>query len=247
MRKLKIKLIISNVLLLVAIMLLVGATIAYFTDSKKISSTLTSGNVKIMLSEAAVKQDTAGNLVEDNNATRVFGGQDFSIHDYGKIYPGQTIYKDPTIQNTGDNDAWIAAKVTLKDGEGELHKIIGYDNYEGIDIEMLLIGGLLDERVHVGTWNGIENVCYNERYAMVQVPSAAEGEFEFYFFFLETFEQGHSEVLFDTLSIPAYWNNQEMKELVNLEIQIQAFGAQTSGFETCYDAMTNAFPTYFDF
>lgn len=247
MKSIKAKLIVSNVLLGVLTLLLIGVTIAYFTDTKQISNTLTSGNVRIMLSEAAVKSDGAGNLVEDNTKTRIFGKNDATIHDYGTIYPGQTIYKDPTIQNTGTNDAWIAAKVTITDGQGDLHKIIGYEGYQEIDIETLLGGRLLAEKVHVGTWNGIENVCYNERYAMVQVADVAEGEFSFYFFFLSTFKQGDSEVLFDTLSIPAEWNNAEMQELIDLDIKIQAFASQTQEMESCFDAMKTAFPDYFKF
>ena len=63
---LKLKLIISNVLLAVITLLLVGVTIAYFSDTAQISNTLTSGSVKIMLSESAVKKDKFGNLVADN-------------------------------------------------------------------------------------------------------------------------------------------------------------------------------------
>ena len=247
MKNLKTKLIISNVLLLVLILLMVGVTVAYFTDTKKATSTITSGNVKIMLSEAAIKQDAEGNLVADHSTARIFGGQDVTINDYGKIYPGQTIYKDPTIENTGTNEAWIAAKITLTDGAGELHKVMGYGGYEGVDIELLLGGGVFDEKVHFGTWNGIDNVCYNDHYAMVQVPNATEGKFEFYFFFQEAFLQRDSVMLFDTLRVPDYWNNKEMKELVELHIDVQAFGSQKFGFESCYEAMVAAFPDYFSF
>ena len=185
--------------------------------------------------------------MEDNNATRIFGGKDATIHDYGKVYPGQTIHKDPTIQNVGTNDAWIAAKVTITDGAGEIHKVVGYADYEGIDIELLLSGGLLDEKVHVGTWNGIQNVCFNERYAMVQVPNASEGRFEFYFFFLDKFEQTKEEVLFDALNIPIEWNNEEMQEFADFNIKIQAFASQTEGMGSCFEAMQKAFPDYFQF
>lgn len=247
MKSIKAKLIVSNVLLGVLTILLVGVTIAYFTDSRQISNTLTSGNVKIMLSEAAVKPDGAGNLIEDANAPRYFGGIDETSHDYGVIYPGQTIFKDPTIQNTGSNEAWIAAKVTLTDGAGDIHKLMGYEGYHEIDIEMLLSGGLLDESVHVGTWNGIEDVCYNDRYAMVQVSDVAEGKYEFYFFFLSTYEQGQSEMLFNHVNISDEWNNEAMQELRELKIDIRAFASQTQSMESCFDAMTKAFPEYFIF
>ena len=182
----RIKLIVSNVLLAVTMLLLVGVTIAYFSDTAQISNTLTSGTVKIMLSESAVKKDDIGNLVEDTSATRIFGGQDATFHDYGKIHPGQKIHKDPTIQNTGTNNAWIAVKITFTDGDGDLQKVMKLGNKDGIDIKMLLAGGVLSEQAEVGTWNGLENVLYNDHFAMVQIPNVAEGEYSFYVFYQET-------------------------------------------------------------
>jgi len=75
MRSVKAKLIVSNTLLIVAVLLLVGTTIAYFSEQKSITNTMTSGNVSIKLSEAQVKPDEFGNLVLDNDKPRVFGGR----------------------------------------------------------------------------------------------------------------------------------------------------------------------------
>lgn len=244
---LKSKLIISNVLLAVITLLLVGVTIAYFSDTAQISNTLTSGSVKIMLYESAVKKDEFGNLVADNEATKIFGGQDATIHDYGRIHPGQTIYKDPTIQNTGTNNAWIAGKITFTDGDGDLQKVIKLNDGNGIDIRMVLDGGVLAETAQVGIWNGLENVLYNDHFAMVHIPNATEGEYVFYIFYHETFAQGDTAKLFDTLKIPSEWNNKEMQELENLNIKIQAFATQTEGMENCLHAMRTAFPDYFNF
>lgn len=227
---------------------LTGDTLAYFTDSKESTNVFTAGNVYITLTEAEVKADAAGNLIEDTEKDRVSGaalGEANVVKDYGKIYPGQTIHKDPTITNTGDDGAWIAAKIIISDGHGDIHKIMGYDGVDAVDIEMLLKGGLLDEGVRMGTWNGISNVCYNENYAMVQVANRAEGVYEFFFFMLAATEKGDEVVLFDTMEIDPIWDNAEMKELVELEIKIQAFAVQTFGFTSCFDAMKGAFSSHF--
>lgn len=238
---------VTSITLALTIVLLVGTTIAYFFDTKESSATFTSGNVKITLSEAAVKRE-GDNLVPDPDKPRIFGGEgEITINDYGKIYPGQSIYKDPTITNTGDSDEWIAVKVTLTDGAGDITKIMGYEGYEDIDIEFLLSGGLLDETVRFGSWNGFSNVCYNDRYAMIQVPDAAAGVYEFYFLMLKPVDVGESFVVFDHIEFPAEWNNVEMQELASLKIQIQAFGVQTTALDSCLTAMTEAFPTHFDF
>ena len=64
-------LILSNLMLLVLILLLFETTLAYFSHRTEITHTLTAGNVAIKLSEAAVKPDDVGNLVEDTEADRI--------------------------------------------------------------------------------------------------------------------------------------------------------------------------------
>ncbi len=241
----KIKVISSVLILCVAIAAFTGVTFAYFSDIKQTTNTYTAGNVYIELSEAAVKSDAVGNLVEDTTLPRILATEMGSVRDYGRIYPGQTLHKDPTVKNVGTENAWIAAKIIISDGEGDIRNVMGYPGMNAIDIEILLGGGLLDETVHVGTWNGFDNVCHNDRYAMVQIPNPTDGKYEFYFFMLEKFATGDSVELFDTLSIPDEWNNGEIKELVELEIKIQACAVQDFGFETCYDAMLGAFASQF--
>ena len=239
--------IMSGVLLTIIVLIFLGVTLAYFSDTKQTTSTYTAGNVKLTLSEAAVKNDGGGNLIEDTSKPRIFGTtEELVVHNYGHIYPGQTIYKDPTITNTGNTDEWIAAKVTLTDGDGDLTKVMGYDGYDSIDIEVLLTGGLLDEKVRFGTWNGIPNVCYNDHYAMIQIPNATKGEFSFYFLILEPVDVGDSVLVFEGVNFPDEWNNSEIMELRDLKINVQAFGVQTHKLESCLEAMTAAFPDQFD-
>ena len=237
----------SCVLLVAFVLMLIGVTIAYFTDTKKMSNTFTAGNVKLALSEAAVKPDSSGNLVEDTSADRIYGGTEKVVNNYGKVYPKQSIFKDPTIANIGDTPEWAAVKVTFRDGVGDLTKIMGYEGYEDIDIEVLLSGGLLDEDVHVGTWNGFDYVCYNENYAMVQVPNPSESEFVFYFFMLKPLEVEETVQIFNKLHFPVEWQEEEMNNLGNLKIKVQAFGAQTYELQSCFEAMTKAFPDHFNF
>ena len=127
MKPLKKQLIASGILLCFSMLLFLGTTIAYFTSSKEVSNTLTAGNVYVELTEAAVKADKEGHLVEDKTKSRIIGTETETIHDYGKVFPGQMIHKDPTIKNTGNQNAWIAAKVTITDGTGDVHKIMGYE------------------------------------------------------------------------------------------------------------------------
>ncbi|MBE6943107.1 MAG: hypothetical protein E7453_02440 [Ruminococcaceae bacterium] len=246
MNKAKMQVISAGVFFALSLLMLLGTTFAYFSDTKQVTNTITVGNVAIELTEAAVKNDGTGNLIEDTSAPRIKGGSDTTIRDYGVIYPGISIFKDPTIKNVGSSEAWIAAKITFTDGAGSIDRVIGYEGAAGIDMRMLLGGALLDESSHFGTWNGIPNVRYNDKYAIVQSADALSGEYNFYIFFHNTFAPGEEAVLFDHFSIPDDWTSQMMQEFRELTIHIQAFGVQVFDLDSCYEAMTKAFATHFN-
>ena len=244
MKSVKAKLIISNTLLIVVVLLLVGTTIAYFSDHAAITNTMTSGNVSIKLSEAQVKADGSGNLVIDSDKPRFFSSKDTAIRDYGTIFPGQTVYKDPTVHCTGTEASWMAAKITLFDGNCDIKKVIGSSSDDGIELSKILSGALFDERVTVGEWNGYQNVSYNDRFAMVQLPATVNDEYSFVIFFADVFKEGDSATLFDTLYIPAEWGNEQLSEFAEFELTVTAFGVQASGIADCVTAMISAFPEH---
>ena len=229
----------------------IGTTIALFTDTRSSTGTFTLGNVYIDMTEAAVISDSFGNLIENPDRPRVQAADTTegglpNIHDYGVVFPGQSIHKDPTVTNVGDVNAWIAVKVIIEDGVGDIHRLYRYsEEYDDIDIEGLLQGGLLDQTVHVDDWMGNEFVCYNEYYAMVQVSNHSTGRYEFYFIMLNQFAPGESVEIFDTLYINKFFGNNEMLEFKEFKITVEAYATQTNGFGSCYEAMTTAFPTRF--
>lgn len=245
MKNTKIRLLAELLILLVSILMFAQATYAYFSSQSKASATITAGNVEILLSESAVKHDDLGNLVRDTESPKIFGSASGTVHDYGIVFPGQHIFKDPTIQNIGTNDAYIAAKMSITDGDGDIHRLIGYDNYDEIDLTTLFGGGFFDEPAHFGEWNGIENVTHNDSFAMVQVPHRSQGRYDVYFFLLSPTKRGDSVTLFDSMYFYEGLSNEEMREFEDLRIDIYAFGVQTSGFGSCYDAMLGALPEHF--
>ena len=89
----------------VAAIMITGSTMAYFTDTKEATNTFTMGNVSIKLDEIDITSDT-GERTEEGN-------------DYSNLVPGQTVAKDPVIYNTGINEAYIRALVTVKDWKAE--------------------------------------------------------------------------------------------------------------------------------
>ena len=86
--------------MLVAV-LVVGGTLAYFTDTKSATNTFTVGDVKIKLDESNVN---------DPNGDRV------TSNEYTDVFPGIQYKKDPVVTNTGKNDAYVRAVVTIENG-----------------------------------------------------------------------------------------------------------------------------------
>ncbi|MBR2615137.1 MAG: SipW-dependent-type signal peptide-containing protein [Clostridia bacterium] len=246
MTKTKHRLIMELLLLVVALILFVQTSFAYFTSKKETGATITSGTVSIMLSEAAVTRDGNGNLVEDTDSARIFGTSDGAVHDYGVVFPGQGIFKDPTISNTGDGPAWIAAKVTITDGSKDVHRVLGFENYDDLDLAGFMTGGLMDEGEHFGTWNGLENVTYSDNFAMLQVPHRAEGRYDVYFFVLAPLARAESVVLFENLYFSGDYDNIQIQEFAELKIDVVAYGVQNQGFASCYEAMLTALPEHFE-
>lgn len=93
--KKKITLVVTCIVLVAA--MVIGGTLAYFTDTKTANNTFTMGNVKIALDETNVK-DPEGDRVTSNEYD---------------VYPGQTVTKDPIVHNTGKNGAYIRATVNV--------------------------------------------------------------------------------------------------------------------------------------
>lgn len=80
-------------------MIVIGGTLAWFTDKGEATNVVTFGNVDIKLEET--QKD--GNLSE--------AGLEFN-----NIVPGDKFTKDPTITNIGKNDCYIRAKINFTEG-----------------------------------------------------------------------------------------------------------------------------------
>ena len=119
---------------------IVGASLAYFTDTKSATNTFTVGNVKIELLESSLHRENAGvangatsdsELWSDvakegtGNTSKYKAGDTFytdaqieanaaqySCEDI-KLNPGQSYHKMPYVKNIGANDAYIRIRVMI--------------------------------------------------------------------------------------------------------------------------------------
>lgn len=80
------------------VMAVAGATVAYFTDTDSKDNTFTVGNVDITLTEPS--WNTNGQESDD-------------------VYPGEPLYKDPTVTNDGANPCFVRIKVENLDQFGQ--------------------------------------------------------------------------------------------------------------------------------
>lgn len=226
-----------------------AGTYAYLQDSKAQTNTFTTGNVLISLNEAKVEKDEAtGNLVAKKDAEgkveRTTADQEY------KLFPSMTVTKDPTITVKADSeDAWVAAKVTVSaeaTDEKDLLDLIGIPGTNMINVNAVASGGLLAKTPAAKeNWNGLALVHETEDCVIYQAPGT--NTWTLYIFMKNVQKANAKTVLFDTLTIPAGWDNKEMALINGMNIDVQAFAVQVNGFANCYDAMTTAFDGEFNF
>lgn len=118
--------------------LVVGGTLAYFTDTKSADNTFTVGHVKIDLLESSLHRENAGiangatsdselwsdvEKLGSNNTSPYKAGDTFYTDEQIKanareykcdnvmLNPGESYHKMPYVKNTGANDAYIRIRV----------------------------------------------------------------------------------------------------------------------------------------
>ena len=103
----------------------VGASLAYFTDTKSATNTFTVGNVKIKLIEEQSNEDHTGFVPYEGNKVLmpIVGSAQGEKYTNGQPMAKNYIDKVVTIKNTGNSAAWIrayyAVPSALDDGFGE--------------------------------------------------------------------------------------------------------------------------------
>ena len=119
---------------------IVGASLAYFTDTKSVTNTFTVGKVKIDLLESSLHRENAGvangatstsELWSDvakegsGNTSKYKAGDTFytdaqieaNAEEYScenvQLIPGRSYHKMPYVKNVGSNDAYIRIRVMI--------------------------------------------------------------------------------------------------------------------------------------
>lgn len=213
----------------VVAVLAAGASLAYFTDkTDAANNTFTMGNVKIALDETDLTKDDDSRTAEGNT--------------YENLYPGMEMVKDPTVHNTGRNDAWVRVIVRVANGAAFMDQFkTATDAANAEDATNATYASPLEALTH-GLGNGWSIDA-----------SAPDGNDMVYTIVYNTvLKPGESTpAVFEKLYIPATFGNGEMAaityknaqdESVNgFTMSIHAEAIQSEGLNatSCQDAFTH--------
>ena len=246
--------------------LVVGGTLAYFTDTKDAKNTFTVGNVKINLIEQQRKQDAAGNKTTELDAFQqnqhlypIVGSAQGDKDTLGMPIAKNYVDKMVTIENTGSEKAYIRAyfaipsalddgKETFNAGLNVLHFNFGNKVAENGDITSTF--GKEWQWKHDGNkWNyfetTIDGIKYNVYYADYYKALDAKAT-------TEQFVQGvYLDQSFDMKADGAYAFGKKLElgagwDWNNVSCPVFAVAVQAEGFNSASEAMDAAFGAHYN-
>lgn len=223
-------------------------TMAYLTDSKDVKNTFTVGNVTIKLDEAKV--DEKGNLVKNQDDTLA----DRVTQNEYKLLPGHTYTKDPTVTVLAPSvESYVRMKVTFNKASQIIAMCtdpeFAEDGPTGVENAFPLIRMVKFMEANAAKWDGIipDNMVDTEEMLADGKYFAYDAEADtltYYFYYKETVEAPTADVklatLFDSINVPEWATNDQLKALQGFEITAVAEAIQADGFENA-DAAWAAF------
>ena len=202
-----------------AVLMIAGTSLAYFTDVEEATNVFTAGDVDIKLTYSG--SDVDGD--DENSNNDVLRVEDSAV------YPGQTFVRNATITNTGSEDAYVGAVITLTNTNGKLAQVITPEGEsDNIPVAITtLCTGFVTAGYYV-TYASIEN-----GYAVyvVKTDKLASGS--------------DPIVLFKNIVIPTAWDNAQMAAFNGTEIKVTAYATQVKGMNNgALDALKTAFDAF---
>ncbi len=210
--------------------IMVGATLAYLTDkTDDVVNTFTIGKVDINLTEPNWKPEEGLDLE-----------------------PGAEIAKDPTVTNTGKNDAFVAVKVTGMDAmaavgfEADVNEgwvlvdetgavVEGWDGSLVDGIYAYAKSALAKGDASVPVFSEVrftDNGVYNQSFTINEVPVDETDETAGTYFVIEGVDK-----TFETEAAAREYiaSLEALQDTTSFDLVIKAFAIQTTGFEMVTD------------
>ena len=183
-----------------------GATLAYFTDEGDVSNTFTVGSgVSIKVDEAEVEKNL------DNNTWTALATRTEEGVEYGDVYPGAVLPKDPTLTNTSEASGVYARMVVTIDSAAAWKAACAAHNITDLGY---IFGGYVEDdwsKASVVENTEADTITYTYEYERVLAA-------------------GEKATLFTGVTIPKEFTNAEMTALGDFNIDIQGQAIQADGF-----------------
>lgn len=129
---------------------------------------------------------------------------------YEDIKPGDALYKDPTVENTGKYNQWVRVQVTINNAASWQAAC----DKHGIADLMSIFGGCDDSK-------------WTKYAAPAEDKEADTVTYEFYL--NKELKPAETETLFNSVTIPASFNTEDMAALSKFEVKISAEAIQSEG------------------
>ena len=227
-------------------------TMAYLTDSKGVKNTFTVGNVAITLDEAKV--DDNGNAIDKQGkqVTNLADAERVPGNAY-KLLPNHTYVKDPTVTVLKPSVAsYVRMKVTFNKASALIAMCTDpkfADEVTGVENAFPLMRMVNFVEANAAKWDGIipDNMVDTEEMLADAKYFAYDAEADtltYYFYYTEAVaaptENVVLPVLFDSIKVPEWATNDQLKALEGFEINVVAEAIQADGFKNA-DAAWAAF------
>lgn len=187
-------------------------TMAYLTDSKDVKNTFTVGNVAIKLDEAKVDENGTQVVDKDGNPVARVTENEY------KLLPGHTYVKDPTVTVlTPSVESYVKMTVTFTKANA-LDAIFAPT---GADLTSIFGG------YDAATW--------------IYKGNTKEGDTRTYEFWYKTTVDATAaaqtlEPLFTSIIVPGTINNDQLKSIDGMTINVNAYAIQADGFKDAAEA-----------
>lgn len=206
----------------IAVLAIAGTSMAYFTDVDEATNVFTTGKVDIQITEAQVKADAKNeHIVKVDPEVRV-ASTGLNYKEIRTLWPGQSVAKDPRIENIGSEDAFVGAIITISG----IQALLTTDEARAAFIK----GGAVNDANNTVDWV-VEGDDLKIYVVVAKQLDRKSGD------------TVKSVDLFTSINIDPNWDNDDMAKLANLEIKVNAYATQTAGFDSASDALLAAFPT----
>ena len=207
----------------IAVLAIAGTSMAYFTDVDEATNVFTTGKVDIQITEAKVTVDADNEHIVKVSPEERVASEGLDYKTIRTLWPGQSVAKDPRIENIGSEDAFVGAIITISG----IQSLLATDAARADFIE----GGAVNDANNTVDW-------------------VVEGDdLKIYVVVAEKLDRKSGDTvksvdLFTSINIDPNWGNEDMAKLADLKITVNAYATQTAGFADAKTALQAAFDDF---